>query len=178
MPSQIMTEDDVPDQRYTGWSWLLPAGTFVAGCALGAVVMGVGDVGRDDDLGSSGAPAAVAGAEAGEGDEAAGAEITGDGTPDAGTAASPVQIRVPESCAQTADDATALVEQVDDLVAAVANLDPERLRQAVDDAQQVRDEVQEVAEQCQEAAARSQVEMTDGEGDAQSDAAEPTTPAS
>jgi hypothetical protein len=66
-------------------------------------------------------------------------------------------VRVPDSCVQTAHDATMLVEHVDRVVAAIADLEPERLRQTVDQVQQVRDQVQRVAEQCrQEAALRLQ----------------------
>ena len=71
-------------------------------------------------------------------------------------------VRVPDSCVQTADDAADLVEQVDRVVAAVADLDPERLRQTVDDVQQVRDEVRDVAEQCRTAAAER---LADDAGD-------------
>ena len=160
MPSQLASSG--PDARGSRWSWLVPAGTFLAGCALGGVVVGVGAVG-DDDEPSRAAPAAEARAEGGQdgatGDEAADAEDSG------------LYVRVPDSCVQTAEDASTLVEQVDRVVAAVADLEPERLRQTVDDVQQVRDEVQDVAEQCQEAAAQ-RLQDAQAEDDA------PATPSS
>ena len=171
MSSRMTSSEAVPEQPGAGSSWWLPAITFLAGCVLGAVVMGVGNVGDDDGpSGPAAAPSAAVAAEAGEdGGATAGDEITGDGA-DAGAGDSPAYVRVPESCARTADDAMALVEQVDEVVAAVGELDAERLRQAVDDVQQVRDDVQDVAEQCQEAAAESQVEIGDAEGDEVQDA--------
>ncbi len=56
-------------------------------------------------------------------------------------------------------------------MAAVADLEPERLRQTVDDVQQIRDEVSDVAEQCQDAAAQ-RLQDAGADGDA------PATPAS
>ena len=143
-------------------SWWLPAGTFLAGCVLGGVVMGFGGVG--DDSTSNGS--AAVGADAGGRSERGGA---GDGPPDA--ADSGLYVRVPESCVQTAEDATSLVEHVDRVVAAVADLEPERLRQTVDDVQQIRDEIQDVADQCRAVAAQR---LQDAAGE---DAA-PATPAS
>ena len=142
MPGQL--SDSGPEVRGSRWSWLVPAGTFLAGCALGGVVVGVGAVGGDDDEPSR----PVAAAEADREQDVA----PGDDAADAGD--SGLYVRVPDSCVQTAEDATTLVDQVDEVVAAVADLQPERLRQTVDDVQQVRDEVQDVARQCQEAAAQ------------------------
>ena len=96
----------------------------------------------------------------------------GDGTADA--ADSGLYVRVPEACLRTADDATTLVEHVDRVVAAVAELQPERLRQTVDDAQQIRDEVRDAADQCRAAAGQRLQDVADTEGE---DAA-PATPAS
>lgn len=145
MPSQVSSPSTGPGGRASRWSWLLPAGTFVAGCALGGVVVGVGAVGGDDE---PPAPASTAAADTG----ADGADEGGDGGA-AQDEETGLYVRVPDSCVQTADDATSLVDQVDRVVEAVADLDPERLRQTVDDVQQVRDEVQDVAEQCRTAAA-------------------------
>ena len=166
MPSQISSPEPGPAMRDARWSWLLPAGTFLAGCALGGVVMGVADGGGGDE------PSATA-----ESAVDAGASGQGDGAADDGAADAPdsgLYVRVPEACLRTADDATTLVEHVDRVVAAVADLQPERLRQTVDDAQQVRDEVREVADQCRAAAAQRLQDVADAEGD---DAA-PPTPAS
>ena len=161
MPSQKSSSS--PEARGSRWSWLLPAGTFLAGCALGAVVVGVGAVGGGDD--DDDPSPAVASAEAdGERDGATGEEPAE--ADDSG-----LYVRVPDSCVRTAEDATTLVAQVDRVVEAVADLQPERLRQTVDDVQQIRDEVLDVAEQCQEAAAQR---LQDAEAD--SDA--PATPAS
>lgn len=140
MPSQLSSR---PEARGSRWSWLVPAGTFLAGCALGGVVVGVGAVGGDDD--EPRPPVAAAEADRGQ-------DAPGDDAADTGD--SGLYVRVPDSCVQTAEDATTLVDQVDEVVAAVADLQPERLRQTVDDVQQVRDEVQDVAQQCREAAAQ------------------------
>ena len=142
MPSQLSSSS--PEARSSQWSWLVPAGTFLAGCALGGVVVGVGVVDGDDEAPSS--PVAAADMDS----EQDGTE--GDDAADPGD--SGLYVRVPDSCVQTAEDATTLVDQVDEVVAAVADLQPERLRQSVDDVQQIRDEVQDVAEQCREAAAQ------------------------
>jgi hypothetical protein len=166
MSSPVSSSSTSPEARGSRWSWLLPAGTFLAGCALGVVVMAVADVGGDAEPSTSAGSAAAA-AEAGASAEAEGA--AGDDTPDAGDSGQ--DVRVPESCVQTADEATTLVEQVDRMVAAVADLEPERLRQTVDDVQQLRDEVQDVADQCRAAAAQR---LRDAEGDG----AAPATPPS
>ena len=159
MPSELSTS---PGVRGSRWWWLLPAGTFLAGCALGGIVVGVGAVGGDDEPSRP----AAAPADAGTGEEGDGA--AGDEPADAGD--SGLYVRVPDSCVQTADDATTLVEHVDRVVAAVADLEPERLRKTVDDVQQIRNEVQDVAEQCRAAAAQRLQ-------DAEADEVAPATPA-
>lgn len=161
MPSQLSSAG--PQGRGSRWSWLVPVGTFLAGCVLGGVV--VGAVGGGDDEAS---PAVVTAEADGEPDGA-----TGEEPADAGD--SGLYVRVPDSCVQTAEDATTLVEQVDRVVEAVADLEPERLRQTVDDVQQIRNGVQDVAAQCQEAAAQR---MADAEPDADAEADAPATPAS
>jgi hypothetical protein len=143
MPSQVSSSS--PGGGGSRWSWLLPAGTFLAGCALGGVVVGVGAVGDGDEEERS--PAVAAEEADGERDGATGGESA---APDD----SGLYVRVPDSCVRTAEDATTLVEQVDRVVEAVADLQPERLRQTVDDVQQIRDGVSDVAQQCQEAAAQ------------------------
>jgi len=145
-----MTRPDGPagTSRAAGasrWSWLLPVGTFLAGCALGGVVVGVGAT-VDDDEPSAPTVAADADPDAGAEPDGEADDAPGSGD-DTGSSAA-----VPESCVQTADDATTLVERVDEVVAAIADLEPERLRQTVDDVQQVRDEVEDVADQCRAAA--------------------------
>ena len=160
MPSQVTSSSP---ERGSRWSWLVPAGTFLAGCALGGVVVGVGAVGGDGDepgrAVASASPEDEGGQDGATGEDPADADESG------------LYVRVPESCVRSAQDATTLVEQVDRVVAAVADLEPERLRQTVDDVQQVRDQVQDVAEQCQEAAAQR---LQDAEAD--DDA--PATPSS
>ena len=161
MPSQVTSSSP---ERGSRWSWLVPAGTFLAGCALGGVVVGVGAVGGDDEPGravTSASPEDEGGQDGATGEDPADADESG------------LYVRVPDSCVQSAQAATTLVEQVDRVVAAVADLEPERLRQTVDDVQQVRDQVQDVAEQCQEAAAQR---LQDADGEDAGDA--PATPAS
>ena len=166
MPSQVNSSSAGPETGGARASWWLPAGTFLAGCALGAVVMGVGDVGDDPAP-----PTTAVAADDAAGDVEVDGATDGEATPDEDPG---LYVRVPDSCVQTADDATALVEQVDGVVAAVAELEPERLRQAVDDVQQVRDEVADVAEQCRAAAA----ERLDDAAEAEGDDAAPETPSS
>ena len=144
MPRQVSGTTASPEVRHSGWSWLLPAGTFLAGCALGAVLVGVGDVGGED------APASSASSTAG--DDGAPGQDDGAATDEPVAEDTGLYVRVPDSCLQTADDATTLVEHVDRVVAAVADLEPERLRQTIDDVQQIRDGVADVADQCRAAA--------------------------
>ena len=167
MASQVSGSSASPGTRGSRWSWLLAGGTFLAGCALGAVVVGVADVGRD---GGPSTPAGPAPAAAEEGPGAGPGGATGD---DRDAADSGRSGRVPQSCVRTADQATTLVEHVDRMVAAVADLQPERLRQSVDDVQQLRDEVRDVADQCRAEAARQLQDVADAEG-----GAAPPTPAS
>jgi hypothetical protein len=173
MTDQVGASSTRADTDGSRWSWLLPAGTFLAGCVLGGVLVGVGDVGDDEPSTPDGSAAAAVDADAGEEQDGTAAADASDG----GDADSGMYVRVPESCVQTADDATALVEQVDRVVAAVADLEPERLRQTVDDVQVVRDEVSRVAEECRKAAAQRLQDVEDAEADDAADA-DPATPAS
>ncbi len=167
MPSQVSNSSTSPEARGSRWSWLLPVGTFLAGLTVGGVVVGAGAVGGDDEPTTPTAAAHADGNASGEGDGAAsGYPADADDTG--------LYVRVPHSCVQTADDATTLVEHVDRVVAAVADLEPERLRQTVDDVQQIRDEVQDVAEQCRAAAEQHLQDAADAQGDD----ATPPTPAS
>lgn len=173
MPSQVTATS--AEGRGSRWSWLLPAGTFLAGCALGAVVTGVGEVGGDDEPSPS---ASAVAADEGADEGSTGAD---DGAAEGDTGSSSgedsdLTVRVPEVCVQTADDATALIDSVDDLVAAVADLDPARLRRTVDDVQQVRDDVQDEAEQCRKAAAE-RMRVSSGSG-SEDEGAAPATPSS
>jgi hypothetical protein len=169
MSSQLSSSRTSPEAHGSRWSWLLPGGTFLAGCALGAVVMGVADAGGDAGPSTS-AGSAAAPAGAGSSAEAGGAGD--DGLADSGDSSE--DVRVPGPCVQTADEATRLVEQVDRVVAGIADLEPERLRQSVDDVQQIRDEVRDVADQCRAAAAERLRDAADAEGDGTA----PPTPSS
>lgn len=66
---------------------------------------------------------------------------------------------------QTAEDARTLVEHVDRVVAAVADLEPERLRQTVDDVQQVRNEIEDTADRCRALAAQRLQDAAEAEGE-------------
>ncbi len=168
MPSQVSGPSTNPEARGSRWSWLLPAGTFLAGLALGGVVVGAGAVGGDD------APTGPATAAQADGNASGGGDGSAGGDP-ADARDTGLYVRVPDSCVRTADDATTLVEHVDRVVAAVADLEPERLRQTVDDdVQAIRDEVSDVAEQCRAAAEQR---LQDA-GTAEVDDAIPPTPAS
>ena len=139
MPSHVGSAGTSPGARSSRWSWLLQAATFLAGCALGGVAVGVA-AGGDDEPASRAATTAAGSRTSGERDGAKG------GAADAER--SGLYVRVPDSCVRTADDATTLVEHVDRVVAAIADLEPDRLRQTVDEVQEVRDAVSDVAEQC------------------------------
>lgn len=157
------TSSTAPQHAGSRWSWLVPAGTFLAGCALGGVVVGVGAVGGDDGARptETSAEAQQDGGQDGGQDGRTGDEEGGN---DAGAAEDDgLSVQVPASCVQTAEDASALVEQVDQVVAAVADLQPERLRRAVDDVQQVRDEVQDAAQECQQEAAQGRQDTEPGD---------------
>ncbi len=124
MPSQVSSAGPSPEPPGFRWSWLVLAGTILAGCALGGAVMGVANVSGNGEPGTQARPT-VAAADPGAGVE--GDAAAGDETGEAG-----LYVRVPESCVQTAEDARTLAEHVDRVVAAVADLEPERLRQTVE----------------------------------------------
>lgn len=160
MPGQV--SESGPDRhRGSTWSWLLPAGTFLAGLALGGVVVGVGAVGVDDGPSAPNAASAP--------DEDAAGDGTAGGDEGAGAGDTGLYVRVPDSCVRTAEDATTLVEQVDSVVAAVAELEPERLRKTIDDVQQIRDDVRDVAQQCRDAAAQRLEDVADAEAEAEAE---------
>ena len=138
-----MTDSGTPAGGRTGsgtWSWLLPALTFLAGCVLGAVVVGVG-VGGDEQPSASG-PSAGAQASAGRD----GQDGDGDGEVD-----DDLYVRVPASCLQGADSALRMVDRVDEVVAAVRDVDARRLQETVDEVQQVRRQVEQLASECRTA---------------------------
>ena len=119
------------------WTWLLPALTFLVGCVLGGLVVAVGTFDdADADLGAEAQP--TAGAD----------EDGGEATP----RPTDLVVRVPESCLDAADSATAFTAQVDDIVVAVGELDARRLQEIVDRIQQSQPQVQRLAEQCRSVA--------------------------
>lgn len=119
-------------------SWLLPALTFLAGCLLGAVIVGAGTFGGGDDGQDGAAPPPTQG--------------PAEDATDAEAAEGELVVRVPESCLRAADGASQATGQVDDVVAAVRDLDARRLQEIVDQIQQVQPEVQRLAEQCRSVA--------------------------
>ncbi len=161
MPEHVSSSPASPDGPGRRWSWLLPAGTFLAGLALGGVVVGAGAVGDGDGDGADAPAAAPAAAAAGEQDGAGG----GGSDADAG-----LYVRVPDSCVQTAEDATTLVDRVDRVAAAVADLQAEGVRRAVDDVQELRDGLRTTAEQCRDAASQRLQDGAEVDSDATSDA--------
>ena len=129
------------DGRST-WTWLLPALAFVAGVALGAVVVAVGASGDDDDT--------VPGVTASSSPEAS---ATPDGAGNVtATPSGDALVRVPASCLDAADGAERAARQVDDVAAAVREFDARRLQELVDEFQQLQPEVQRLADQCRSAA--------------------------
>lgn len=146
MAGHVDASDSTPRGHGPARAWLLPAGTFLAGCVLGGTLVGIGAAGGDDP---DRPPASTAAPGSGAGDEqpGEGAQLSED-------AGSGLYVRVPDACVQTAREATTLVQHVDAVVAAIAELQPERLRQRVDAVQQVREQVSRVAGQCREEADR------------------------
>ena len=127
-----------------GLSWLLPALTFVAGVALGAAVVAVGNVGGgDDDPGADPAPTVAA----------------RDGEQDPEPRSSDLLVTVPAACLATADGAESVGRSVDDLVQAAGELDARRLQELVDRFQQLQPEIERAARECRRAAA---AEFQDG----------------
>lgn len=109
--------------------WLLPALTFVAGVALGAAVIAVGNSG-DDDAGL------------------ATAEPSAPPRPQPSASQSDLLVRVPGICLDAIDSAEAATREVDDLVNAVREFDAARLQQLVDRFQELEITIRESAEGC------------------------------
>lgn len=137
MADDARTDGDESGGRSSVWTWLLPALAFVAGVALGAVVVAVGASGGDDRQPD------VSASPTSEPD--AGAEPTS-------TAPSDAVVRVPAACLQAADAAEEAARQVDDLVEAVRVFDAGRLQELVDRFQELQPEVQRLADACREVA--------------------------
>lgn len=117
------------------WSWLLPALAFVAGVALGALVVGVGTLG--DDAGSTSASGVTA-------------SPTAEPDPEEPRSSADVIVRVPGACLEAADGAEEAARQVDDVADAVRAFDARRLQELVDRFQQLQPEVQRLADRCRE----------------------------
>lgn len=137
MADDVRTDADAKGGEGSVWTWLLPALAFVAGVALGAVVVGVGASGDGDGTAQVGASPT---SEPSSGDQPT------------GTASSDALVRVPASCLQAADGAEEAAREVDDVVEAVRTFDARRLQELVDRFQQLQPEVQRLADQCRGAA--------------------------
>lgn len=109
--------------------WLLPALTFVAGVALGAAVIAVGNSGDG--------PGTVA-----EPEESAVPQ------PQPSASQSDLVVRVPGICLDAIDNAEAATREVDDLVSAVRDFDAARLQQLVDRFQDLETRIRQSAEGC------------------------------
>ena len=136
-PAERGTAPDAPAAGSGGggtWRWLLPALAFVAGVALGAAVVGVGNLGEDDVRASSTAASPTP-------------EPTDEADP---TASSDVVVRVPGACLEAAEGAEEAARQVDDVAEAVRAFDARRLQELVDRFQQLQPEVQRLADRCRE----------------------------
>lgn len=120
------------------WFWLVPALTFIAGLALGAVVTATNS---EPETGDSAGPAAVPTA------TAAPTTPASAGTPSDRT------ITVPASCEEGLDRSRAALSTVGDAVDALRALDTARLQELLDQLQQARQEVDRLAEQCRREAA-------------------------
>lgn len=128
------------------WTWLLPVLTFLVGCVLGGVVVAAGGSDADGERTAAPTPATTADQEEDGADPSPGP--------------TDLVVRVPQSCLDAADGATEATGQVDDVVAAVRDLDARRLQEIVDRIQQVQPRVQRLAEQCRSVAGQR---LQDGE---------------
>ena len=113
-------------------SWLLPALTFAAGVALGAVVVAVGNTGGGGNGGA--ASRAVESAEP--------------GAIDPSPSRRDLIVQVPGVCLEAIDAAEAATREVDDLVEAVRDFDAARLQELVDRFQQLESTTRESADRC------------------------------
>lgn len=143
-----------PSSSGSVWTWLLPVLTFLVGCALGALVLGVGGSGGDEG------EAAPAPTPTQEPEVASGDPETTD-----------VVVRVPASCLEAADGALAATDEVDSAVAALRDLDARRLQEIVDRVQQSQGEIRALAERCQQTGAER---LEDGALASEAPSASPT----
>jgi len=123
-----------PGDRSTGPSrafWLVPALTFAVGLLLGTLVVAAATSGDDAD------PPAQAVA-------------TPDPTP---AAEDDLEVVVPASCLQAAEQAEEVVEIMNRGVAAAGDLDAEMVQTALDELVEIRPTIEALIDQCREAAA-------------------------
>lgn len=141
--ARIEPEPQPEGGRSSVWSWLLPVLTFLLGCLLGAVVVAAGASSSAEDLTETPA-AAPAPDEPGPED----GEVDGETEPES----EDVEVQIPESCLAAADGAVVAANRIDDVVAAVRDLDPQRLQEIVDEVQEQQPQVRELAERCRSTA--------------------------
>lgn len=136
-PTSTGTTAAVEDARPRGsrWFWVLPALTFLAGLALGALVIGA------PDDGPAPAPPDAAGAPGLEPSAAPGDLL----------------VRVPEPCLAVAEQAEEAVAVLDRAVRAVRSFDPRELQEVLDQAQGLRPGVEQLASDCRARAGRDVV---------------------
>lgn len=133
-PTSTGTTARVEDARPRGsrWVWVLPALTFLAGLALGALVIGGPDdgpvSGREDAAGAPG--------------------------PEPSAAPRDLLVRVPEPCLAVAEQAEEAMAVVDRAVAAVRSFDPRELQEVLDQAQDLRPGMEQQAADCRARAGR------------------------
>lgn len=113
-------------------TWLLPALTFIAGVALGAVVVAVGSSGNDGG-GTTASPPTPAPAPVGP-----------------SPARSDLVVKIPGVCLDAIDSAEEATREVDDLVSAVRAFDAARLQALVDRFQELEVTIRASAEGCRE----------------------------
>lgn len=112
--------------------WIVPTVTFLAGLVLGGVLVGVSNLGRDDD-----APAAAA---AGP-------------TPSPGASGSQdVTVVVPRSCVEAAERSEQVLALTREAAEALSELDARRLADVVDEMRGLQAVVGDAAASCRDAA--------------------------
>jgi hypothetical protein len=112
--------------------WLVPTVTFLVGLILGGVLVGVSNLGRDDDAPSAAAPVP---------------------TPTPGGSSQDVTVVVPRSCVEAAERSEQVLALTREAAEALGELDARRLADVVDEMRTLQTVVGGAAASCRDAAA-------------------------
>ncbi len=157
MPSQVSSAGPSPEPPGFRWSWLVLAGTILAGCALGGAVMGVANVSGNGEPGTQARPT-VAAADPGAGVEGDAAAVMRPAKP-VSTSASPspacrpLRTRGRSPSTWTAWWRPSLISS------------PSGCDRPLSDVQQVRNEIEDTADRCRALAAQRLQDAAEAEGE-------------